>query len=177
MYQLLYVLRDVMQLRRGPQDVPYSQQLLLVLCAVTLLLQLALAYLRGGEGDTIAGGIIGLAFSLGVLYLLLHLRSLTNRFVQSATTLLGCAILFELLLVPLALTLPGHAPTVLTPLQVLAALFALLIVIWKLIVDAHILRHSLDLPFLAGLGIAVLWIIAELVLAAALGAVQPGAQG
>lgn len=178
MYQLLYLLRDVIALRRGPQDAPYSPRLLVALCAASLLLQLAIARVLNVEGETLGAGIISLAFNLGLLLLLLNLRKRTNRFVQAALTLLGCAILFQLLTLPIVLLAGGHPPASpdhLTPVQVLLGLVSLPILIWKLIVDAHILRHSLDLPFFSGLVIAVCWIVAELVLGAALGAGQAAA--
>jgi hypothetical protein len=175
MYQLLFLLRDVIQLRRGPQDAPHSPRLLVTLCAASLLLQLAVARALNADGDTLAGGILALAFNFGLLFLLLAVRKLSNRFVQAALTLLGCAILFQLLSMPIVLMAGGHPPNPgdqLTPVQVLLGLVSLPLLIWKLIVDAHILRHSLDLPFVSGLLIAVCWVIAELILAAALGHAQ-----
>jgi len=178
MYQLLYLLRDVIQLRRGPQDAPHSPGLLVALCAASLVLQLAIARLLKVDGETLGAGILALAFNLGLLYLLLSVRKLTNRFVQAAFTLLGVAIVFQLLSLPIVLLTGGHPPTAadhLTPAQALLGIVALPIVIWKLIVDAHVLRHSLDLPFVSGLAIAVCWIIAELILGAALGGAAPTA--
>ena len=178
MYQLLYLMRDVIALRRGPQDAPYSPPLLVALCAVTLLLQLAIARVLKVEGETLGASVVALAFNLGLLYLLLNLRKLTNRFVQAALTLLGVAMLFQLLSLPIVLLAGGHPPSSpdhLTPVQVLLGIVSLPILIWKLVVDAHVLRHSLDLPFVSGLVIAVCWIIAELILGAALGSAQPAA--
>jgi hypothetical protein len=178
MLQLLYFLRDVFALRRGPQDAPYSPRLLIALCAGTLLLQLALARVLKIEDATLGAGIVGLAFTLGLLYLLLNLRKLTNRFVQTAVTWLGIAMLFQLLSLPIVLLIGGHPPSSpdqVTPIQALIAVISLPILIWKLIVDAHVLRHSLDLPFMSGLVIAVCWIIAELILGAALGGAAQGA--
>ena len=175
MLPLLYFLRDVIALRRGPQDAPYSPRLLVALCATSLLLQLAIAHLLKAEGETLGPGLVALGFNLGLLYLLLNLRKLTNRFVQSALTLLGVALLFQLLSLPIVLLVGGHPPSSpdhLTPAQVLLGVVSIPIVIWKLIVDAHVLRHSLDLPFISGLVIAVCWIIAELILGAALGGPQ-----
>jgi len=177
MYQLLYLLRDVIQLRRGPQDAPHSLRLLAALCVASLLLQLAIARLLKVEGETLGAGILALAFNLGLLYLLLNVRKLANRFVQAALTLLGVALVFQLLSLPIVLLAGGHPPAAadhLTPAQVLLGIVSLPIVIWKLVVDAHILRHSLDLPFVSGLVIAVCWIIAELILGAALGGGAPG---
>lgn len=172
MSQMLSFLRDVIALRRGPKDAPYSPRLLVALCAATLLLQLAIARVLKVEGETLGAGVVALAFNLGLLYLLLSLRRLTNRFVQTALTLLGVAMLFQLLSLPIVLLAGGHPPSSpehLTPVQVLLGVVSLPILVWKLIIDAHVLRHGLDLPFASGLVIAVCWIIAELILGAALG--------
>lgn len=177
MYQLLYLLRDVIALRRGPQDAPYSPTMLVALCAASLALQLAIARVLKVEGETIGAGIVALAFNLGLLYLLLNLRKLANRFVQVALTLIGVAMLFQLLSLPIVLLAGGHPPSApdhLTPVQVLLGVVSLPILIWKLVVDAHVLRHGLDLPFASGLVIAVCWIVAELILGAALGGAQAG---
>ena len=178
MSRLLYFLRDVIALRRGPQDAPYSPRQLVALCAATLLLQAAVARVLKIEGETLGAGVVGLAFTLGLLYLLLNLRKLTNRFVQTALTWLGVAMLFQLLSLPIVLIAGGHPPSSpdqLTPVQALLGVISLPILIWKLIVDAHVLRHSLDLPFVSGLVIAVCWIIAELILGVALVGAAPGA--
>jgi hypothetical protein len=166
-----FVLRDVILLRRGPQDMPHSPRLLVWVCAASLLLQLAIASVLAVPGDALGAGLIGLAFNLGVLYLLLNLRGLRARFVQAALALTSCAIVFAILSVPIVLAVGGKPPTpeAITPLQALLGMLALPIVVWKLIVDAHILRHSLNLPFAAGLLIALFWIIAELSFGAAIG--------
>jgi len=168
----LHLLWDICRLRRGPQDLPYSPQLLLIVCAFGLGLQLAIARVLGVEQDTLGAGVLSLAFNLGALYLLLSLRGMRNRFIQAALALLCCALLFTLLSLPIAL-LAGDRPLnpeQISPLQLLLGLVSLPLLIWKLMVDAHILRHSLDVPFLAGIVIALLWLIAELTLGAAAGA-------
>lgn len=168
---LLTLVWDICRLRRGPQDLPYSPRLLLLVCAFSLGLQLAIAYVLAVEQDTLGAGVLSLAFQLGVLYLLLNLRGVRSRFVQTALALLSCALLFILLSLPIALLAGDRplAPEQMTPLQVLLGLISLPLLIWKITVDAHILRHSLNVPFLAGIGIAVLWLIAELALGAATG--------
>ena len=171
MRDLLYLLRDICQLRRGPQDVPYSPGLLAVICMATLLLQLSIAWVFDVKGDALLAGILGLAFNLGLLHLVLTLRGLTTRFVQAACALLGCAIFFTLLVLPITLLMGGlqtAAPDHMTPVQALLALVALPIVAWKLVVDAHILRHSLNLPFFGGLAVALFWVLATYLLAVAL---------
>jgi hypothetical protein len=171
MSQLLTLLWDICRLRRGPQDLPYSPRLLLVVAAVSLGVQLAIASVLGMQQDTLGPGMLSLALNLGALYLLLNLRGKQSRFMQTALAMLSCALLFTLLSVPIVL-LVGERPPLpeqISPLQALLGLISLPLLVWKIMVDAHILRHSLDVPFLAGVVIAVLWLIAELALGAAAG--------
>jgi len=102
----------------------------------------------------------------------LSIRGLRNRFVQAATALLACALAFTLLSLPLLL-LTGEPPksaATATRLQLIVSAIGLPLLVWQVIVEAHVLRHSLDIPFLSGIMIAILWIVAILALGAAAGA-------
>src|SRR5471032_213008 len=103
MGQLLTLLWDICRLRRGPKDLPYSPQLLLIVAAVELGVQLAIASLLGMQQDTLGPGVLSLALNLGALYLLLNLRGKRSRFMQTALAMLSCALLFTLLSVPIVL--------------------------------------------------------------------------
>jgi hypothetical protein len=175
MTYLLQLLRDIIQLRRGPQDMPYSPTLLVAVCAASLGLQLGVAYIIGVTGNTLGAGLLGMAISLGMIYLVLMLRNFANRFVQTATTLLCCTIIFSLVTLPI-MFLVGSQPIVAgqaTPLQALLGLISLPILIWKLVVDAHILRNSLAIPFLAGIVVAIALIVAEYAVGASLNPQAP----
>ena len=170
MANLLLLLRDIIQLRRGPQDMPHSPQLLVGVCAAILILQLVISYILDLPGESLPVGVIDLAINLGILYCAFTLRNLGNRFVQTATTLLSCAILFSLVLLPMDVVFIKHPPIAdqVSPLHVLLVLIALPIFAWKLIVDAHIFRHSFNLPFFGGVCAAILWITVAYGISAAL---------
>lgn len=168
-----YVIRDICLLRRGPQDLPYSVSLLLGVAAACVALQLGVAIVRSVPlGGVLAGALLWLMFTLGALNIVLTLRGLRNRFVQAATALLGCALAFTLLSLPIAL-LVGEPPASgdkMTALQLLLGVVSLPLLIWKVVVDAHVFRHSFDIPFISGVVIALLWIIAAMALASVSGA-------
>ena len=172
MYQLLYLLRDVIALRRGPQDAPHSPRLLAEIAALLVALELTLAWLKGMSlRDVFAGALLSLVVTLGALHLLLALRGLRNRFVQSAIALVGCSFLFTVITLPFNLLIgdvPANAQQM-TPTQLLIGFILLPIVVWQLLVNAHILRHSLDVSFSTALGIAGLWIVVILALATVAG--------
>jgi hypothetical protein len=175
MGRLLHLLWDICRLRRGPQDLPYSPQLLVIVCALFLGFQLFAASVLGAEEGSFGAGLLSLAFNLGALFLLLGLRSVGNRFVQTALALVCCGLLFTVLTLPIAFSVGGLTPEQMTPLQKLVILAWLPLQIWKLMIDANILRHALNVPFLVGIVIALLWLIAELALIAAGGTTQAAA--
>ena len=107
----VYLIRDICLLRRGPQDLPYSVSLLAVVASAWLVLQLGVAVARAAPLDGVfAGAALELMFTLGALNVILTLRGLRNRFVQTATALLGCTLVFILLNVPILLLI-GDPPT------------------------------------------------------------------
>ncbi len=175
MTYLLYLLRDIIQLRRGPQDMPYSPALLVAVCVAILVLQALASYVLDLPGDSMPVGAIGLVINLGLLYAAVTLRGLGSRFVQTATTLLCCAVIFSIVLLPIDIVFIKHPPVAdqMSPLHVVLALVALPIFGWKLIVDAHIFRNSLGIPFLAGMAVAILWVTIAYGIAAALSPTQP----
>ena len=163
----VYLIRDICLLRRGPQDLPYSISLLVAVAAAWLVLQLGVAVARAAPlAGVFAGAALELMVTLGALNVILTLRGLRNRFVQTATALLGCTLVFILLNVPILLLIGDPPATVqqLSPLQVLLVLVSLPLLVWKVLVDAHIFRHSFDVPYLSGVVIALLWIIAGMML-------------
>lgn len=158
---------DICRLQRGPQDMPHSQALLAGSAAAYVVLQLIAGALRDvSPMDILGGAVLTLIFLMIALHILLTLRGLRSRFVQAATTLLLCEFFFNLLSIPIALLAgdPPVSPEQLTPPQILAGLIALPLLVWKMVVDAHVLRHSLNLPFYGGLAIAFAWMFAVLLL-------------
>lgn len=166
MPELVKLIWDICCLRRGPQDVPYSPALLALLCVASIGLQQLVALLVGAESEPLFSAVAAALFTLAALFFLLTVRNLRSRFVQTACAWFGCAMLFFLLTLPLLLMTGPTPPTSgAAPMQIFAGLLALPLLIWKLMVDAHVLRHSLNVPFLAGMAIAVLWLIIGLAIA------------
>jgi hypothetical protein len=167
------LIRDICLLRRGPQDLPYAPQLLVAVAAACVAVQLAVAIARSVPvGGVLVGALMWLMMTLGALHLILTVRNLRNRFVQAATALLGCALVFTLLSLPIALLVsdPPPTPQQMTPLQLVLGLVSLPLLVWKIVVDAHVFRSSLDIPFVSGLVIALLWIFAAMALSSIAGA-------
>ena len=167
MFEFLKTLRDILRLRSGPQDMPYSPGLLAGLCLGDVALQFLVADLQSAA---LPIALIKLVLFLGFIYAILMLRGLTNRFVQTAITIQSCAILFALLLIPavLAIGYDPKPPLVLTPSQTLFVISSLPISIWAFVVNAHIFRNALSVSFAQGFGVTTLWYLLLWIVAFAL---------
>ena len=166
--RLAVLVRDICQLRRGPEDMAYSKRLLVVLIGASVGLDVLSERVLGGH-DALARSLVSTALVLALCWIALAVRQLGNRYVQTATALVACGIVFSLLVLPLAM-LAGPMPSdaSLTPLQTLLVWATFAIFVWSVLVDAHIIRRALDAPFGLGVALALAWTIADWALGHAL---------
>lgn len=160
----LYV--DIALWRRGPQDLPAAPLLLPLTVLGYFLVYVAAEWLVGammGGSAAQRTGIPLLAFD--VLYvalwywLLLRLFRRVERYGQTAAAMFGCA---ALLTPPLALAaqlvMLSDARSMAWLLPVAQLAFIALLV-WSVMVSAHILRHALE----RSLPVCVILVVAQLV--------------
>jgi hypothetical protein len=150
---LLNLFVDLCLLRRGPQDLPASRALLLLVLALDVAAGILLGRIVwGAMGPAVGATLLDVAVLMLLLGIALRTRSLVPRFTQSASALLGVGALFTLLAIPLQPLL--EVSDAADPDGV-SALVYLLYVVWVQVVYGHILRHTLNLPFGAGIAIAL----------------------
>jgi len=113
--------------------------------------------------------LFNVVWLIGFLYLSLQLRGKLARLRQTAIAMMGTNLLIGLLMMPflyhvIAAEIAGESALV-------AFQFLLLLLIWDIMVFAHIIRHSLDIRlaygFVISVGYLVLsWTIIEMIFAA-----------
>jgi len=155
---LLRLLVDLCLLRRGPEDLPYSPALTRLLVAALVAVELAYAVLLGIE-QPLPRVLLSLTLLVGVPWLLLSLRSRLPRYAQTVAALAGSGALFALLFLPLALIASGMPEPVADarpePRQILLGWITLLLLGWKLMINAHIYGRALDWPRLPAMLVAL----------------------
>jgi hypothetical protein len=160
MLQLIRAWFDICRLRAGPQDLPASGFLLgLSLCCYALV-----SFLVASPSSGIMGAVQLATVDTGMLVVfatsILYLQSKTERINQTLSALAGSGSLMGMLALPLVLLVdPGQ------PADQLSALLTglwLLLLIWNLLVMAHIMRHALSASFAVGLGAAVLYALVSM---------------
>lgn len=167
-----FLVRDICQLRRGPEDLPYSPALLGVLVAASIALDCLVDAFLDRVSNVLARSLVSTGLLLALCWIALRLRKLDNRYVQTASALVACGgIVFTLLIVPLAwiagLSTRGQIELAPGP-EFLLGLAMLAVVVWNLAVNAHILRRALEASFAFAFLLALIWAIADLALGHAL---------
>lgn len=154
MKKLLNLFVDICLLRATPQDLPASAFLFL-LTAVFGLISGTIVIV--GSVGALVPALLAQFFDLALLALMLRLGLFLlkkqQRFFQSATALFGSGVLINLITMPLQL-LMGSDPAD-SLIGELGVLFYLVLMIWSLVIIAHILRHSFDIRFGRGLMLAI----------------------
>lgn len=152
--KLLNLFVDICLLRSGPQSLPVSGSLLLLAGAAGLVSgALVIVNSFGGLGAALGAQALDLVLVALLLRAALAVRGLQPRFLQAASALFGCGVVINLATMPVQLMIGQQTEGGL--LRELGVLFYLLLLAWALVVMAHILRHSLDIRFSAGLLISL----------------------
>ena len=148
---LLNYFVDLCLLRAGPQDLASSPPLLILTTLANIAVGVVMiADARGGGFNALAESGFEAGLMLAALYLGLQVRKLLPRFTQTATALMGSGLLLGLLALPLVSWSQRSESSE-------AGLLLMLLILWSMVVMGHILRHSFEIRFNLGLGVAVLY--------------------
>ncbi|HET6602821.1 MAG TPA: hypothetical protein VFG21_01195 [Xanthomonadaceae bacterium] len=172
MARLLRQLFAICLLRAGPQELPYSLRLTRGLVLASIGMDVLAAWLLGVGQGLLPRLALSLALLLGAPWLLLKWRQRSNRYLQTLAALVGTGLLLTVVALPLAMLVQSYPPPdsgqMLSPAQIGVAWLTLLLLGWKVLINAHIFRHSLDVPMAGGALVAVGLLVIELGLARAL---------
>lgn len=137
---------DLLQLRGTPADAPASTWLLLQLLALELISNVL--YLQAMGSEVLFGALIGrMLLRIVLIYVVLSLFGRQPRFLQTAIALYAVGVLLTFVLMPIAAALvrsPSDSPDF--GLQFLQLGF-LSLLLWSIVVEAHIFRLALGLKF------------------------------
>lgn len=136
---------DILSLRAGPEDLPSSPRLLVGVFVLLVVLQSGFgAWLMPDEAALLPQALLSGLVSLGWLALVLRLFGKPERFLQTATAMLGVACAFAPIAIPVLATVrptPGQ-PVAVSPLAMLAFLISL----YLIYINGRILHAALERP-------------------------------
>lgn len=147
---LVKTLFDITLLRKGPDSIPASVILLLLVLALWLFSSLAILSLieEYDERDFIIGLYTALAGVLAYTAILV-VAGHASRAMQTITAILGCGALISLAFVAeFVLFTPFLGPAI-------TGIVAQLILLWSVPVEGHIIARALDRHWYLGIVIAI----------------------
>jgi hypothetical protein len=163
MLRLAKAFLDIALWRQTPAHLPASLLLLAIAAAASAVLDVLGALLPPGpNGAILTTVVLGVALPLAFTGIVLKVARRPQRFLQTASALLGVGVLAEILLYPLGalLTLIGSDGVV----SILVRLLLNIGVIWYLLACAHIWRAALDTGLLLGGVISVGYLVLSIAL-------------
>lgn len=164
MVALLNLFWDICLLRKRPQDVPASEDLLkltLLTYAGSGLLAILLSLQQAGVGTALLLTLADVALLAALTYAVLYMLGYLARFTQTLTALAGVGTLLQLIATPLGLWY--QRSLVADGAAAMPALLWLLLLIWSIAVTAHILRHAFSVSY----GFGVLYALGYLMVSRA----------
>lgn len=137
-------------LRQGPQALPASTTLLVLALIAHLGTGVLLGLFSLSPFMALLSALAGTLIMVALVHGLLLLHRLHGRVTQTLTALAGCEVLLGLLALPLtALFYAGGG------MAALAMLLSLLLLLWNVVVAAHIFRHALNVSLEMGILFAI----------------------
>lgn len=158
---------SICRLIKGPQDIPGSKNLLTLCMLGYAFCSIILVYLSEPFDKAILAAVLEVGLVMVFTQAALQIRGKPSRWAQTVTALFGTGIIISLLALPIYLLIGVGGVNDVSAgtsqgidrglgLMLLAALAC-----WNIAIMAHILRHALEITFMAGviLGITYIWII------------------
>lgn len=149
MHRILFLFRDICLFKKGPEDLPYSPMLMAFLLFINVVISiLQIDFSASTEINVIQ--ILLLNFTLlGFFYVLLLLKKLTNRFVQTISAILGADVIVMFFTLPVYLlqvsgTASHGSNATPTSFMIFMAFYAVFLSFWQIAITTHILRRALD---------------------------------
>jgi hypothetical protein len=138
------------QLRRGPEDVPYSLQLLLLLGLMDVALGVGGQLLAQPDRVRIAVSLTLLALAMDAIALwgLLAFKKLQGRWVQALTAIIGIDLLLSLVALPLTLISLAVQPS--SFVIAIVVVTQMLLVGWNIGLRGFVFHRSLNIGMLQG---------------------------
>lgn len=173
MLALLRTLFDIIRLRKGPDALPRSSVLFLIVVAFWLFVDVLAGIILPTFGKSSASGLAISTLGVIIYALVATLDGRNARVMQMLTALIGCGAMLGLtvtLTIGVALQLQG-----LNLVPLLSVLVVWSITLFSIVVDGHILSRTLGRPQLHGVIIAFLVFALQYYLSVTFNPAQPAA--
>lgn len=178
LYLTSILISELMQMKRGPQDVPRSPYLPGVLVGLFFLLEFISAQVTGAPnlGLALSLSLVDIIFMVAFIKLILLVFGMIERFKQTFSAIVATHIGFLCLFLPLQYMLfPYVGPqdanvdqTAFSGVVVVATLVYFAAFMWFIRVQAYIYANTLEVRTVFAVGVVILQLVSNLIVSALL---------
>ena len=147
-------------LRRGPQDLPASSTLMLLMLLLNAIGSAMLEAIQMPAASATLAAVVDTIVVIVLIRLLLQVTGKQNRFRQTVTAIAGAGFLLTFFALPVLLWIAawaGQQHDLSIPMLLWLAVFG-----WNLLVMAHILRHAIDSNLVVGFMLAIAFVFIDI---------------
>lgn len=137
---------QILRFKRGPEDAPHSPSLLINLIVLDLLLTAVGQSMNREASDTamiVTVPLIAVTVELVALRLLMAFKSVSQRFVATATVIMGCDVILTLISLPVLLVSLSVPPK--SALMMVLGILQMVLLGWSLGFRAFVYHRSLNI--------------------------------
>lgn len=156
MWQLSKAFFDLCLLRLAPQQLPTSRFLVVLLMLVSVLMELLVQYPQSSPQQSLMLGMVSVTSTLLIIWLLLMMLKYSDRVVQTLTAVFGSDIVISFLAWPVMIAWVSEIESKTAGVGTVIIPF---IMIWRIVVLAHIFRHALSVMMLTAVAVAIAYSI------------------
>ena len=151
MPDIVKTLLEICLLRKGPEDLPSQNELMMLLLGINLAVSIWLGSVIHGYQLSILLSIAGVVFSLAFIKILLLKKP--ERFLQTFCAILGAATLIDIFSIPIIY--PLLSETLNENIVVIFRMLALEIFVWFVVVCGFIFSRAISSTLGYGISISV----------------------
>lgn len=148
--------------RSGPDSLPANHQLMQLVLLMYFLVSVSVNQIDMSLRISLWIGLTDLIVLMSFLYFLLRMNNFLPRYQQTLMALAGTGSLLGLLAMPLLWAFHQYAEQSDTANFILLAL--MLLMLWSLMVTAHILRHSIGTSAPKAVALTILYILLAIIM-------------
>ena len=154
---------QICTLRRGPQDLPASSMLMVLMLLLNAVASATLETIEIPATSAVMAAVIDAVVVVILIRVLLQATGRHNRFLQTVTAIAGTGLVLSFFALPVVAWLAASVERrqdIGIPMLLWLAVFG-----WNLLVIAHVLRHAIDSNLVVGfvLAVAIVFIDIQLI--------------
>lgn len=143
-----------MRLRKGPDAIPHSQVVLLIVVVMWVVADIVSVIVseQVAMNRRAVGWLVSI-FALLVFAVIAGFYGRRERLLQMISSIIGCAAVFTVILT-IILAIGGQLPDR-SPLQTGVLMMIFVVMLWSVVVEGHILATTIEQPRIVGVMISL----------------------